>query len=94
MTAKTKTHKDDRIDLRVKSSQKDFLVYAAALTNMKLSSFILSSAVKNAEELVNEKTHFSLSKSQWNSFSNALDRPARNIAKLKKLFSGKNVFDE
>jgi len=94
MTTKTKNHKDDRIDLRVKSSQKSFLLYAAELTKMKLSSFILSSAFKTAEEVVSDTVLFSLPKKQWNSFCTALDQPARSISKLKKLFSGKNVFDE
>ena len=90
----TKTHKDDRIDLRVKRAQKNFLNYAASLRNMKLSAFVLYSAVKTAEETVTEKIHFSLSKKQWNAFSEVLDRPARKIPKLKKLFAGPNIFDE
>lgn len=94
MSTKTKTHKDDRIDLRVKHSQKNFLNYAASLRNMKLSAFVLYSAVKTAEETVTEKIHFSLSQKQWNSFCEALDKPARKIPKLKKLFEGPDIFDE
>jgi len=90
----TKNHKDDRIDLRIKRAQKNFLNYAASLHNMKLSAFVLYSAVKAAEETVSEKIHFSLSKKQWNSFCEALDRPSCEIPKLKKLFAGPNIFDE
>lgn len=85
-------HKDTRIDLRIENSQKDFLVYAASLKNMKLSAFVLSSAIKEAEDLVASKTQFALPEAQWRAFSAALDRPARENAKLKKLFTAADVF--
>ncbi len=84
--------KDTRIDLRIEGSQKDFLVYAATLKKMKLSAFVLDSAIKEAEELVANKTQFTLPEAQWKAFSAALDRPARANAKLKKLFKAGDVF--
>lgn len=84
--------KDTRIDLRIEGSQKDFLVYAATLKKMKLSAFVLDSAIKEAEELVANKTQFALPEAQWKAFSAALDRPARDNAKLKKLLKLKDVF--
>ena len=84
--------KDTRIDLRVENSQKDFLVYAANLKNMKLSAFVLNSAIKEAEGLVASKTQFALPEAQWKAFSAALDRPARENPKLKKLFKATNIF--
>ena len=85
--------KDTRIDLRVENSQKDSLVYAASLKNMKLSAFVLSCAIKEAEELMASKTQFTLPEAQWKAFSAALDRPARENPKLKKLFKATNIFD-
>ncbi len=84
--------KDTRIDLRIEGSQKDFLVYAATLKKMKLSAFVLNSAIKEAEELVANKTQFALPEAQWKAFSAALDRPARDNAKLRKLLKLKDVF--
>ena len=84
--------KDTRIDLRIEGSQKDFLVYAATLKKMKLSAFVLDSAIKEAEELVANKTQFALPEAQWKAFSAALDRPARDNAKLRKLLKLKDVF--
>jgi len=84
--------KDTRIDLRIENSQKDFLVYAASLKSMKLSAFVLSSAIKEAEDLVASKTQFTLPDAQWKAFNEALDRPARENPKLKKLFKGPDVF--
>lgn len=87
-------HKNDRLDLRIHREQKKFLMRAAALRRMKLSSFVLDSAFKRAEEIVAERTHFALPKKQWETFCQALDRPARSMPQLKNLFSKKTVFDE
>jgi uncharacterized protein (DUF1778 family)/GNAT superfamily N-acetyltransferase len=92
MATLTKIHKDDRIDIRIKHSEKDLLNYAASLRHMKLSAFVLYSAVKAAEETVGEKVHFSLSDKKWKAFCEILDRPAREIPKLKKLFQGTTLF--
>jgi len=86
--------KDTRIDLRIENSQKDFLVYAASLLDMKLSTFVLDSALKEAEELVSSKTNFPLTADQWKIFCAALDKPAKDIPKLKKLFQGSSLFNE
>ena len=84
--------KDTRIDLRIGNSQKDFLVYAASLKKMKLSAFVLNCAIKEAEDMVASKTQFTLPEAQWKAFSAALDRPARENPKLKKLFKTTNIF--
>lgn len=86
--------KDNRIDLRVETTQKDFLAYAASLCKKKLSAFILDSALNDAEEIIADKLHFSLPKEQWNTFCAALDAPAREIPQLKRLFASSQVFDE
>ncbi len=90
----TLKHKNDRIDVRVKNSQKKYWIYAAALRDMKLSPFVLESAIKEAEAVVNQNVHFTLPEEQWKDFCAALDKPAREIPKLKKLFTGSNVFDD
>ena len=88
------TQKDTRIDLRIENSQQDFLFYAASLKNMKLSAFVLTSAINEAEDLVASKTQFALPEKQWRAFSAALDRPARENSKLKKLFKTFDIFHE
>ena len=90
----TTNRKDDRIDLRVKDAQKTFLIYAATLRDEKLSTFVLNSAMKEAEEIVAQNVHFSLPDKQWKAFCAALDKPAREIPKLKKLFIDPSIFDE
>ena len=90
----TATPKDDRIDLRVETDQKQFLNYAASIRKMKLSAFVLASAFKEAEEVVADKVHFLVSEKQWKAFCAALDEPAREIPKLKKLFNEPDRFKE
>lgn len=86
--------KNSRIDVRIEDSQKNFLMYAAALSNKKLSAFVLDSALKEAEDLISDKNYFQLSGRQWKVFCSALDRPAKEIPKLKKLFKEPVIFDE
>ena len=85
--------KDTRIDLRIENSKKDFLVYAASKRHMKLSAFVLDCALKEAEEIITNQSSFYLSDNQWKSFCVALDKPAREIQKLKKLFKGPDIFN-
>ena len=59
---------------------------------MKLSAFVLNSAIKEAEDLVASKTQFALPEAQWKAFSADLDRPACENAKLKKLFKAVDIF--
>jgi len=86
--------KNERLDLRIKDSQKSYLIYAATLRDMKLSAFVLDSAMKEAEEIVNQNIHFKLPEKQWKAFCQALDQPAREIPALKKLFAKPSVFHE
>jgi uncharacterized protein (DUF1778 family) len=90
----TTAHKDDRLDLRVETDQKGFLNYAAKIRHMKLSAFVLASALKEAEAVVADKVIFSVSAQQWRAFCTALDTPARKIPKLRQLFSGPAKFRE
>ena len=85
--------KNRRIDLRIENSQKNLLVYAASVRHKKLSAFVLDSALKEAEELIAEKAHFQLPQAQWKAFCIALDSPAREIPKLKKLFQKQNILN-
>lgn len=86
--------KNKRIDLRIDDDQKEFLMYVASFRRKKLSAFLLESAMKEAEELMANRNHFQLPESQWKAFCTALDRPAREIPKLKKLFQGQNIFSK
>jgi uncharacterized protein (DUF1778 family) len=86
--------KDTRIDLRVETKQKQLLSYAAKTKGLKLSTFVLDSALKEAEVLLTEQTHFALPARQWQAFCAALDRPAKDIPALKRLLAERTRFEE
>ena len=69
-------------------------MYVASLRHKKLSAFILESVMKEAEESMANRNHFQLLEPQWKAFCAALDRPAREIPKLKNLFKGPDIFNE
>jgi len=86
--------KDERIDIRVKKSQKKLLSYVASLRNENLSNFIIHCALVEAENTLAEKVHFQLPEAKWKEFCAALESPAKEIPQLKKLFEGPNIFHE
>ena len=88
------TQKNERIDIRIKKSQKRLLSYAASLRHQNLSNFVLYCALKEAEYALAEKVHFQLSEEKWKEFCAALDSPAKEIPQLKQLFEGPNLFHE
>jgi len=90
----TQRYKNDRIDIRVKKSEKAYLNYAALQRKVELSGFVRDSALKEAQEVMAEQSHFVLPEKQWKAFCTALDKPAREIPKLKKLFAKPSIFDE
>lgn len=92
MATRAKTNKNDRLDLRIETSQKKFLRYVAKLHKMELTAFVLSSALRAAEKIIEKKVHFQLPEKQWKDFCKTLDRPARKIPGLLKLFSEPDVF--
>ena len=88
-----KIQKDERLFLRVSSSQKEVLEKAAELKHTSLTNFVLENSYAAAQEILANQVHFILSDEQWELFNEALNSPPKEIAGLKKLFSKKRVFD-
>lgn len=85
--------KDILLNVRTTNETKQLLKEAARMLGTTVSGFLLSSATKEAHELINNKTHFVLNEEQWKDFCTALDeKPIENKA-LKKLLQNKGVFD-
>ncbi len=83
----------DRIDLRVSPEDKKALQTIAELQGTTVSTFILSSALKAANEELTDRRLFNLTAAQWTSFQEALDAPMSPKPRLKKLLSEPGVFD-
>lgn len=89
--SKTKTIRSRRINLRATQRQEKLIRTAAETSGVSLTDFILDSACLQAEHLLADKREFVLSQAQWQAFLDALDRPAKVIPQLARLFSDSGI---
>ncbi len=75
-------NRNERINLRVKSSAKRLLTRAADFEGKTVSHFILTSALKCAEETVQEHQMMTLNTENSRAFFDALAAPVRFNRKL------------
>jgi uncharacterized protein (DUF1778 family) len=64
---------------------------AAERQGMNVTDFILRSAREKAEQALTDQTRFLLDDKQWKAFLAALDRPAVNKPRLRRLFTEQHV---
>ncbi len=74
--------KNERINLRVKSSAKNLITRAAGFEGKTVSNFILTSALKCAEKTVQEHQMMTLNANDSKAFFDALAAPVRFNDKL------------
>ena len=89
-----KTMRDILLNVRTDTATKELLKEAAAMLGTTVTGFLLSTATKEAHELINNKHHFFLNNEQWNKFCSALDENPKENKALQKLLGTKGVFDE
>lgn len=94
ITYRYKTMRDILLNVRTDTATKELLKEAAAMLGTTVTGFLLSTATKEAHELINNKHHFFLNNEQWNKFCSALDDHPKENKALQKLLSTKGVFDE
>ncbi|WP_148214616.1 type II toxin-antitoxin system TacA family antitoxin [Desulforapulum autotrophicum] len=85
MDAETQ-NKNERINLRVKSSAKRLIDLAAGFEGKTVSNFILTSALKHAEKTVQEHQTMTLNAENSRIFFDALDDPVCFNQKLTAAF--------
>ena len=83
--------KDRRFQLRATASEETLIKVAAELQGLTVTDFIIRAARERAEESLANQTRFVVDENQWKLFLEALDRPAQEKPRLKKLFSEKHV---
>jgi uncharacterized protein (DUF1778 family) len=84
MTVATRTA---RLGLRTTPAQEAVLRRAAEVSRKSMTEFILDSACQAAEQTLLDQRMFMLTGKQAGALLDLLDRPARNNAGLKDLFS-------
>lgn len=78
--------KDSRVDFRVSDVQKTLLERAAEIKHLSLSSYILSSSIKQAELDIAENEMLILSNRDRDLVMSALENPPEPNEALKGLF--------
>ena len=78
--------KDSRVDFRVSDVQKSLLERAAEIKHLSLSSYILSSSIKQAELDIAENEMLILSNRDRDLVMSALENPPEPNEALKGLF--------
>jgi uncharacterized protein (DUF1778 family) len=93
------SRKASRLNIRASARQKSMLQRAARIQKTTMSDFVLDTAVKAAQEVINQQkladqTYFVLPEAGWQAFCAALDSPPRVIPTLKQLMTETGLFDE
>lgn len=82
----------ERFSIRTTPEEKSLVERAAEVSRMNMSQFVIQAAVRSAESVLADQTRFTLDHEQWAAFSEALDRPDRQIEPLKEAASRKSPF--
>jgi len=71
---------------RVAPSDDELFRSAATAAHESLSEFLVESGRERAGRVLADRTRFQLSASEWQAFTDALDRPAREVPAVVELF--------
>ncbi|MGH3567417.1 MAG: DUF1778 domain-containing protein [Pseudonocardia sp.] len=93
-TAESRAVRQARISLRASARQEQLLKQAAAATDRTLTDFVLDSAVIEAERVLADRRWFLISDERWDEFQRLLERPARDLPKLRALLAVPSPFGE
>jgi uncharacterized protein (DUF1778 family) len=83
--------RDRRFQLRATASEEELIKVAADRQGVNVTEFIMRSARERAEQALAEQTRFVLGDKQWRAFLAALDRPAKDKPRLRRLFQEHHV---
>ncbi|MDR2605303.1 MAG: DUF1778 domain-containing protein [Desulfovibrio sp.] len=77
------------INLRLSNEEKTLIDQAAQSTGKSRTAFILENTLRTAEEVLLDRTRFTLDSRQWEQLNSALDTPPseEQIRGLNKLFN-------
>ena len=90
---KRATAKSQRINFRASADEERLIRLGAEKRGEKVTRFIVQSACAAAEVALADQKHFELAPAQFARFAEALDRPAKVMPGLQKLFAKKSVLE-
>ena len=85
--------KVERLELRASLNQTEVIKHAAEATSKTVSAFVLDAATLEAERTLADRRLFRLNPERWERFVRALDRPAKEKPRLKKLMRQPSTLD-
>lgn len=86
--------KTGRLGLRVSPWQRALLAEASRVEGTTVSQFVLLHATRAAEDVLADRRVFMLPNDRWDAFVQALDRPERELPRLRELLKAPTVLDE
>jgi uncharacterized protein (DUF1778 family) len=84
--SRAKNNRTRRINLRATVPQERLIRTGAQSAGVSMTEFVLNSACLQAEHVLADKREFVASPKRWEAFLEALDRPARFVPELARLF--------
>lgn len=86
--------KSQRINLRASAKEERLIRLGAEKRGEKVTRFIIDNACSAAEMALADQKRFDLAPTQFARFTEALDRPAKAIPALQRLFSEKSTIEQ
>jgi uncharacterized protein (DUF1778 family) len=86
--------KAERLHLRLDPDQKAVLEAASEAAGTSVSSFVLAAATDAAAGVLADRRVFVLDEEAWQTFDEALRRPAGDVSGLRELLASRTVLDE
>lgn len=94
VTQKTKTAREETINLRASRNQKALIDRAANALGRNRSDFMLETACREAEAVLLNRRYFVLAEPEYKKFVAMLDRPPAKNPKLARLLSVSAPWDK
>lgn len=88
------TVKNERLELRLTSDQKQDIEQAAAIVGRSVTDFSVTLLAEEAGEVIRQERELRISKNTWHAFNEILDEPAKPLAGLADLLRRPSVFSE
>lgn len=93
-TSRPKNTKTERLAVRISPEQRSLLSEASRTQEKTITEFVLSAATRAAEDVLADRRRFVLAEPEWANFLAALDRPPRDLPRLRRLLVAPSVLDE
>jgi uncharacterized protein (DUF1778 family) len=86
--------KNDRLELRLTSDQKQEIEQAAAISGRSVTDFSVALLIEHANEVIRQERELRMSQPAWEAFNAILDQPAKPLSGLADLLQRPSVFTD